>query len=290
MSRSSYFQRIARADRNVPTLRPPPAVFRRWEMTQTTGARQQPPPVDKSPLAAEPIRKLSPKPAASPGLRTAIQVPGTELSAPDRLDEGLQQPHSDGPTEKDIGHTAKTSVRTGPVEAEMQPGRDSAEREARAKPGATREPVNAPRNLNSKARSHVSVDANLSLNPSTRSELPANPQTFDSPAREALNSSTNATMATSASEAPDTRKSAEAPRLLQTHYRSHERRESAPAPPLTRLPAAEKSQPTVKIGTIDVQITPPVAMPQPSLTRLSTRKPATALSRGFTSSFGLRQG
>lgn len=299
MSRSSYFQRIARADRSGAALRPPPAVFRRWEMTQVSSARPQPAAADQSPISAAPRRKLSQSSAASPGLRTAIQLPGTELpAAPDHTDPRLQPPKSDRPTEKDTTPAVKSSVRADPVQAEVQPGRNLVQRKQRAKPEAARAQINAPRSVNSTAPgqrgsnvSNVSNDANLPPNPSRKSERAATRQTLNLFAREAIDSSTDETIATPASEAPGPRKSDETPRLLQTHYRSHERREPIPAPPLARLQAAEKSQPTVKIGTIDVQITPPpAAMPQPKMARSSSRKPANSLSRGFTSSFGLRQG
>jgi hypothetical protein len=46
----------------------------------------------------------------------------------------------------------------------------------------------------------------------------------------------------------------------------------------------------VKIGTVDVQIVPPAQSPKPPPTRSSGRQSAAVLSRGFTTSFGLRQG
>lgn len=68
---------------------------------------------------------------------------------------------------------------------------------------------------------------------------------------------------------------------------------STPVPPPSRLPSqrhpetSEKS--TIHIGAIDIQITPPpVVIPQP--TPRAAPRPTTPLSRGFASSFGLRQG
>jgi hypothetical protein len=295
VSRSSYFQRIARTDRSGPALRPPPAIFRRWEMTQTPSASQRPADLVKDPIATAPKPKSLPSSAASPRSRTSTQLPETELSAtPDRMSGRFGQkirPNPDHPTEEGTIHAVKSSARANPVQAEVQPGKNLNPRKHRAKPEATREQVSRPRNVNSTAHAHPGsnvTDANLSPNPLIRSERSATPPALNLPGRAALSSADDEMIATAASGRS---KSTKTPRLLQTHYRSHEQRESAPAQPLARLQANEKLPPTVKIGTIDVQITPPPeATPQPRMTRSSSSKPATALSRGFTSSFGLRQG
>jgi hypothetical protein len=69
----------------------------------------------------------------------------------------------------------------------------------------------------------------------------------------------------------------------------------APSPPAPRdLPTAEPPRTTLHIGSIEVQIVPPPAPPQvpsqsavPRSTEMGNVAP---LARGFTSSFGLRQG
>jgi hypothetical protein len=189
----------------------------------------------------------------------------------------------------------KTAERDSPIQAEVPAANNLARQQQRAKPEATREPITASRQTNSIAPaqrwSNVSADLKASLNPSDHRERAAPGQTRDLPARGDLNSSIDRIDATAATDAPGPRKPAETPRLLQTHYRPLERRESKPAPSMARKAAAEPTQPTVKIGTIDVQITPPpAAMPQSNTARSAGRKPAAALSKSFTSSFGLRQG
>jgi hypothetical protein len=51
--------------------------------------------------------------------------------------------------------------------------------------------------------------------------------------------------------------------------------------------AADK---TIRIGTIDIQVVPPATPPRRTPPRRQSPSPATSLSRGFTSSYGLQQG
>lgn len=61
-------------------------------------------------------------------------------------------------------------------------------------------------------------------------------------------------------------------------------------PVFTRARAREASGPRLQIGTIDVHIAPPpIANPPSKVGRSTLTQSASALSRGFTSPFGLRQ-
>jgi hypothetical protein len=66
-----------------------------------------------------------------------------------------------------------------------------------------------------------------------------------------------------------------------------------PSSPLTTPRSSpgtsSQSNPSIHIGAIDIQITPPPVLPKPPATR-QVAAPTGSLSRGFTSSFGLRQG
>jgi len=133
---------------------------------------------------------------------------GRLSAAPDRIPRNSTlklRPNSDPSTEKHITQGAKSSSRIEPVRTEDQPARTFVHREHRAKPDVTREEINAARNLNSttpaqsKRQAPARTDiANRSLAPSKRSDRPASGSTFHLPAREALHSSTDKTITTSA--------------------------------------------------------------------------------------------
>jgi hypothetical protein len=61
------------------------------------------------------------------------------------------------------------------------------------------------------------------------------------------------------------------------------------SPTRAAAPPSEPPQLAIRIGSIDVQILPP-APPQPAAPAASTPRSPVPLARGFTSSFGLRQG
>jgi len=208
--------------------------------------------------------------------------------------------------EKKIIPGAKSSASVEPVRAEAPPAQRLVRKKHQATAETTREQIATAESVNpttsAQLRSRVIApdksNQSLLIKKSERqkseiqkSERRSSAPALDRPARVGPTSSADKPVANLMPAAPGARRSDEAPRPLQTYYRSDEGRNATPAPPLARLQTVEKSHPTVKIGTIDVHITPPpLAKPQPNMVRSSSRQPTTALSRGFTSAFGLRQG
>lgn len=275
MPRNSYFQRIARTDASVPALRPRPALFRRWELAQL--------PVTQNAFPAEKdsIRQLR---VEEPSRAT---VPAAKpLASPRRL------------TKKTSGSESQ------PTSSEQQPGRSSTRLSDDKPPTVKVKGAHLPRIENvGRARPSIKVPQAAPRPPATETRKPITKEV-----KRIAASSARRMVPIDLENAH--REKTEAPivedkvvpvfpnraatRPIETRPASSSDSESGEekhSPARFRPSGKQHLPPTVKIGTIDIQVTPPPMPAPPSNPRRSSKRHAApVLSRGFTSLFGLRQG
>lgn len=292
MARSSYFQRIAHTDTSVPTLRPRPALFRRWELAQnpvTPNAFSVETETVKEWRIGEASRLAAPAPEPStpsrPPTKKKISSEPQTRSPDTQLQRQSISPSNVKPP------TAKVRGAQAPSKETGRPANPSIS-EASPRPTATETPKpitkEVKRKVASNTRQRVSVDLeNASVAESQVDSQPAR-RTLDLPHHEKTNP---ALVEDKVATMVPTRT---ATKSIKTRSASPPNSESREEPNSSRrFRPSDKQQlpPTVKIGTIDIQVTPPpVPAPPVNPRRSSERKAAPALSRGFTSMFGLRQG
>jgi hypothetical protein len=63
-----------------------------------------------------------------------------------------------------------------------------------------------------------------------------------------------------------------------------------PPTPRTAVASAAAAEPSIRIGTVEVRVTPPALSPPPRRSAPAAMPARGTLSRGFTSSFGLKEG
>lgn len=259
MPQSSYLQTIARrAKSHLPVLMPPRAPLSRLGVPLMSEPPDELPPSESSqPINRATIFSRQTSPAIPQKERPSVpsqpfkDLPqGTVIPSPQREQAN---PALLQPTAPETSASLENSANSAPEDAATQPGKS---------PLSPAQVANsAPASLTSKPRSYLQTTAKISTL-ETRS-----------PATEPLESIV-------VLQPPDRHVGSEMPAFRPPHANQPSRPSAA----------ATSQANTVHIGTIDIHIAPPPAPPIQS--RVTGPKPAApaSLARGFTSSFGLRQG
>lgn len=307
--RSSYLRLITRSDGgSLPVMRPPNPLLRRWEMTagvlpserpttnpepaRITDAVSRPPvppPKFTSPdheSQAEPANIANSTQSVVEEKRTssteeaAVKVSSMEPLRNDPVVEARTGPETKNPVNQ-MPEAQVTSARVAPV----TPGPNKEPSVTSQRPGPTTEPMlpseimllpttvvtslPSPLRRNTEdasPRSETGPIKSLSQRPGAEVSNTTGPQPLaDKPMRSAF----------SAGQAP-----ASLPRPTGVAAALRPRRDIAPA---TNAPA-------VHIGSVEVRIVPPAAPPNKPPRAAAGSSSTALLSRGFTTSFGLRQG
>ena len=295
MPRSSYFQRIARTEKRVPGLRPPAAIFRRW--TLMPGSTERSPTTARPDSAAtvEPVRAPARAAREKSTVRNPSRVSAVEDS-PAAVRKRVKPPQISSQEEvsKHSDIAPITPALEPPVTVETKSPTKSKRRTMRevvdrghdlevssAKPSIQMQPKRERRILTNerKAAEHAEEStATSALRP------------VASPVRRRRARPEKQPLAILTVETVSERTTDRTPSRPLDSYRPNNQSAPTPRTPVTRWRRPEPSAPTVKIGTIDVHVAPPLPPQQARVVRPSGRSSATALSRGFTTPFGLRQG
>jgi hypothetical protein len=275
VARYSYFHRIARADADRPSLRPRPAVFRRWEAAQLPLTVPEPATGRASPESSPPRRparvsEAAPVNAVRPG--------------PKRLTESLPRSLPAVPAD---AHRPLSPKKPAPKKSEANDRVEPATRSNRtySKKGLPTPEFRSSRDLEFRiVRPEAGQVAESDFDPGPEPEL------------KRKISRRSATDTSPAGESSATSAAQPGSRSLNPKEAARSSMEPVAEAVPTLRPARsarddEQQNAIVKIGNIDVQVMPqPVPAPPANAKVRSERKGARSLSRAFTSSFGLRQG
>ena len=307
MARASYFKRIARTEKPASALRPPAAIFRRWELIHSFPQRQGAVIDDAAPLAESPARPLSPSMPSRPAATHATPPHPASSKRPPAI-----------PIEASVVDVQRPrAVPEEPARPRPKSERSIDRREAQTKESSDSLTV---KNLTSPAQPQISklqttrATATSAADNSASANARAKPKSKSTRTRDQRTSETapearavvfqpsevrlGETSLTSAEKPvailvpkpPEARRSDPGTSRPHVDSRSEPRHPAVTTQRAAPQQRPDESQPTVKIGTIDVQIVPSPPSPKTVPTTSSGRRSATVLSRGFTTSFGLRQG
>lgn len=278
MARASYLQQTARrVVGEMPIIRPPRPLFRAWEPTLAQDIHEEMPPAIRQPTV-QPIEPGSP-PAPLATRRIEKAVP--------RLFTPIEQPETTTIVPP-VTATRAPLVPGSPVE--LQPAQPFAGQRALREEQAVPTRSTNLKPIETASPAALMIDR-LKPVPKASVEIAAPAITAAAKPQQGQGAPLRPVPRRTTEAEPDSTPLKRARnRMLPTQA---EPAFLLPRPPEPRPPAPKAEQrqkASIHIGSIEVHITPTPPSAPPARTPAAQPQPASSLSRGFTSPFGIRQG